>query len=287
MYRCAISCENEKDFENVKDTVDLYIQDWIRVSGSTHYVGFLTDSMSNYRMTLATTWPYKGHRKAGERPKYYKAIREYMVEHWGAQIMFGIEADDALAIAHSHFESLGLESVIVTEDKDLLQVPALHYNINKNTEVFRISDEVGFKNLWLQVITGDRTDNIPGVSEACQESVTGVYNKSLKDLESAERLRLYKRYPVQELYGPATALKYLNGFPLDEWPQRVLELYIDKYEWEDEDRGYGDLRFQETFDLIYMLRGNEDNMKYLQTPIDFTPLEQPVDETITDMFSIY
>ena len=287
VYHSAISCEKDLDWDNVTRTVDLLIGNWITATCSTHYVGFLTDSPSNYRNVLATTWPYKGHRKAGERPKYYEAIRTYMVEHWGAQIMVGIEADDALAVAHTYFESLGIESVIVTEDKDLLQVPGLHYNINKNKEVFRITEELGFRNLWLQVITGDRTDNIPGVSQACQESTTGTYNKSLAHLDSKERVKLYKKYPLQELYGPATAYKYLKDVPLEQWPSKVLELYIDKYEWGDSDRGYGELRFQETFDLIYMLRTEEEAMVYLKEPIDFKPLEIPVDNNLLDMFSFY
>lgn len=289
VYRCAISCEKESNWDSVKRSVDLYVHDWIQASGSTHYVGFLTDSMSNYRMTLAITWPYKGHRKAGERPRYYEAIREYMVEHWGAQIMVGIEADDALAVAHTHFESLGIESVIVTEDKDLLQVPALHYNVNKSSEVFRISEEQGFKNLWHQVITGDKTDNIPGVSQACQESLTGKWNDEIKqgDLTSAEKLKLYKRYPIQELYGPVSATKYLEEFPLMDWPMAVLQLYIDKYESEDYCCGRGTLRFEETFALIYMLRTEEEAMVYLNKTIDFKPLTAPVDPGIFDLFEDY
>lgn len=289
VYHSAISCEKDLDWENVTRTVDMLISGWISSTNSTHYVGFLTDSLSNYRITLAKTWPYKGHRKAGERPKYYQAIREYMVEQWGAQVMVGIEADDALAMAHTHFESLGLESVIVTEDKDLLQVPALHYNIHKNKQVFRISEEEGFKNLWLQVITGDRTDNIPGVSHACSQTTTGTWNLNLKEQEmpTEARKKLYKKYPIQELYGPATALKYLSEYSLSEWPSKVLELYIDKYEDTEKHEGYGDLRFQETFDLIYMLRTDKEAERYMETLPNYVPLEIPVDETLMDMFDIY
>jgi len=183
-----------------------------------------------------------------------------------------MEADDGLAIAQGYFQEQGIESIIVTEDKDLLQVPGWHYNPNKNDKPFKISEEQGHFLLWKQVITGDKTDNIPGVSQAIHESSLGTYNNHIKETveDPKERMKLYKTYPRQELYGDKTAENYLKEFPPDMYPAKVLELYIDKYEDSDADKGYGDLRFYETFDLIFMLRQHEN----YQT---FKPLDVPVD----------
>lgn len=232
------------------------MRNWLTVTNCDMYVGYITNSPANFRIERAFTWPYKGQRKK-EKPKWLQAMRDYVVDEWNIKLVTGIEADDALTIAAEFFKSQGTECVIATEDKDLLQYPCLHYNPNKSTEVFEITSEQGHYNLWHQVITGDRTDNIPGVSHAITESSMGSYNLEVSglDIHYKEKMGMYKKYPAQEQYGKATAEKYLKQFPPEEYPMRVWELYVDKYEdLEDEgSEGYGDMRFYETFDLIYML----------------------------------
>ncbi len=238
------------------------------------YLGFITDSKSNFRLTRAVTWTYKGQRKT-EKPKWYLALRDYVVRTWSCQNVVGIEADDALTIAAERLKALGFEVVIVTEDKDLLQYPCLHYNPNKSDVVFEITPDQAHYNLWSQVITGDRVDNIPGISHAITESSTGSFNRNISSLETLspqEKLKLYKKYPRAEQYGPAAAQEYLHSYFPDDYPMAVLELYIDKYEdLEDEGSyGYGELRFYETFDLIYMLTEAPDGVE-----VDCEPKSPP------------
>lgn len=186
-----------------------------------------------------------------------------------------MEADDGLAIAQTYFNSIGVHSVIVSEDKDLLQVTGWHYNTNKSLEPMYVDDAKGHEYLWRQVITGDKTDNIPGVSQAIHETTVGRYNEMIKATveDSKERMKAYKTYSRQELYGDKTAAKYLDEYPPERWPEKAWELYVDKYEGDGGDEGYGDLRFLETFDLIYMLREHPS----LTT---FDPLLEPLEEDI-------
>lgn len=279
-YHCANSCSEEKDFEVVKNTVDLYLMEWIQISGGTHYVGYLTDSPTNFRIDRAFTWPYKGHRKSEDKPSWYGAIREYLQDHWQAQLLSGVEADDGLAMAQTYYHNHGIDSVIVTEDKDLLQVPGLHYNKHKNHDVFKVSEEQGHFNLWSQVITGDKTDNIPGVSHAASETVTGKWNQEVKESDRTldEKTKARKPIPRQELYGPVSASNYLLEFDPEDWPAKVWELYVDKYEDGLNDEGYGDLRFLETFDLIYMLREPPEGLE-----ITFNFHEAPAQDGVLDL----
>lgn len=271
VYQVACASKRDNNFENVKRSVDLYIQEWLRVAGCTHYVGFITNSPTNFRIQTAVTWPYKGHRPS-EKPRWHVEVRAYILDHWKAIEMQGMEADDGMAIAQKFFQSEGLESVIITEDKDLLQVPGLHYNPNKSKEVFEISEAEGHFLLWKQVITGDKTDNIPGVSQAIHDSGTGRYNQHIKDTvhDGMQRRKLLKTYPRAELYGEVAASNYLKEFEPEEYAAKVLELYIDKFEDDEYDIGRGDLRFKETFDLIYMLREHPDytSFEYLTIPGD-------------------
>lgn len=120
------------------------------------YEFYLTGS-GNYRNDIAVTVGYKANRADAKRPKHYQALRDHAVR-LGAKIVDGQEADDAVAIRMSQGEF-----VLIGVDKDLLQIPGHHYNPVKKEYQF-ITYEEGIYNFYLQVLTGDRTDNIPGLA---------------------------------------------------------------------------------------------------------------------------
>ncbi len=119
------------------------------------YRAYITGK-GNFRNDLAVTEPYKGNRKDAKRPIHYDAIRTHL-QRLGAVLVEGQEADDAVAIDAT--ESGGW---IVSIDKDLDQVAGWHYNFVKHEEYY-ITEEEGLRNLYTQVLTGDRTDNIIGL----------------------------------------------------------------------------------------------------------------------------
>ncbi|MCW8983153.1 MAG: hypothetical protein OQK13_03830, partial [Gammaproteobacteria bacterium] len=53
-------------------------------------------------------------------------------------------------------------SILCSPDKDLDQVPCMHYDPNKG-EVYVIDEEIADACLYVQILTGDSTDSIPGV----------------------------------------------------------------------------------------------------------------------------
>ena len=52
---------------------------------------------TNFRYDIATIQPYKGNR-TDRKPYWYNEIREYLINNRGAEVVQGIEADDALAM---------------------------------------------------------------------------------------------------------------------------------------------------------------------------------------------
>lgn len=111
----------------------------------------------NWRIPLATIKPYKGNR-VQEKPVYYNEVRQYMIEKYGAIVCDGMEADDAVAMEQTE------NTCIIATDKDLLQVPGNHYNPSpKYLEYKYIDEKTGNRNFYLQVLTGDTVDNIPGI----------------------------------------------------------------------------------------------------------------------------
>lgn len=113
----------------------------------------------NFRDQVATTKKYKGNRDEQRRPTYYDEIKEYLKTQWGAFETDGIEADDYLGIRASEF---GESSCIVSTDKDLDQIAGWHFNW-VNYDVYRIGPREADYNFYIQLLSGDPTDNVPGL----------------------------------------------------------------------------------------------------------------------------
>ena len=107
---------------------------------------------------------YKANRKELE-PDMKKALKyahEYIVGDHGAIMADGMEADDLVAIWAYEAREAEDAYVIAGIDKDLLQIPGNHYNFVKQEHQF-IDDDLANYKLMIQCMTGDNSDNIPGV----------------------------------------------------------------------------------------------------------------------------
>lgn len=119
------------------------------------FLMYLTGS-NNFRIKTARIKPYKGNRKAA-KPFWYKEMRKYLVDTYGAIVTDGYEADDAVTMAVCENEN----AVIVAQDKDYLQVPGEQYDPVRR-EWLRVSEHDAKLNFWTQVLVGDQIDNITG-----------------------------------------------------------------------------------------------------------------------------
>lgn len=120
---------------------------------------WLSPPVGNFRERIAVTQKYKGNRDTQTRPKHYKGLHKHLVEKYGAKYAEGQEADDALGIG----ATLHSGAVLVSNDKDLDQIPGQHYNwVEEN--VYKINKKEGTINFYSQVLSGDTSDNIPGLS---------------------------------------------------------------------------------------------------------------------------
>lgn len=119
------------------------------------YKAFITGK-HNFRYGVAKTVPYKGNRKDAVKPPHYDALRKHL-ERMEAVVTENEEADDAVGI-----ESTRYKGWIVHVDKDLDQLVGWHYNPVKDEEYY-VTEEEGLKSFYLQMLTGDRVDNIQGL----------------------------------------------------------------------------------------------------------------------------
>lgn len=164
-YRISFACKDESE-THAKYSLNNYVSDILVRGVDKVYDGCFVDDWklyltggSNYRFNIATTAVYKGNRVA-PKPQHLPALRKHLVDEWGAIIVEGIEADDAVA---THATDLGYNnSVIVSVDKDLDQVPGWHYNFVKDI-AYHITPEEGMYRFYKQILTGDSADNIIGL----------------------------------------------------------------------------------------------------------------------------
>ena len=103
------------------------------------------------------------------RPELDKDMKEalnyahnFMVEDVGAVRADGMEADDLVSIWAAEAREMEIAYTVAGIDKDLLQIPGSHYNFVRGTSQVVTADEAQL-NLMLQCLTGDGSDNIPGI----------------------------------------------------------------------------------------------------------------------------
>lgn len=113
-----------------------------------------------FRNNLATTKPYKGNRSEAEKPEFLIEAKKFLVDFYNTNVTINYESEDMCLIRATE---LGRENcTIAFIDKDLLQAPFRYYNYQKK-EFISLSEKEAEIRLYRQILTGDPTDNIPGV----------------------------------------------------------------------------------------------------------------------------
>lgn len=207
VYRCGFAAEKKHkiqredgDIEHVKEVeplanalhnIDTVVDS---IAGKFDSLEFYLSGTGNWRLEEATVKPYKGNRSPFNKPVYYKEIREYIVRKYGAVLVDGMEADDAIGIRAT--TNPGEPVCIVSIDKDLDMIPGEHYNWVKDKR-YTLNGTEATRNFYKQVLTGDSVDNIPGIyglGPRNAERIIGQYSNE-RAMWQACRNEWYKHYP--------------------------------------------------------------------------------------------
>tara|TARA_R110000764_G_C10964088_1_gene378559 strand:+ start:229 stop:945 length:717 start_codon:yes stop_codon:yes gene_type:complete len=160
-YRAAFSCENDSVEDALDKLDDILWQSLNEIMwkvDASNFAVFLTGK-GNFRYDVAITHDYKGNRKGVEKPQHLQDIRKHMIDSWDAIVSKGEEADDLCGIWATNY---GKDAIVVSIDKDMLQIPCSHYNPNKRTMV-EVGEFEGLRFFYNQILTGDKADNIIGL----------------------------------------------------------------------------------------------------------------------------
>lgn len=214
VYRVGFSTNEPDEEKFALSRMGNFVDRLIRLEGIETYEGYLTGK-NNYRSEIATEQAYKGNRKDARKPVHYDSLREYLISKWGFTVVDGQEADDAMGI--KAYELPEDSSCIMTIDKDLDMIRGWHYNFVKE-DLYYVTEKEAIKNFYIQILTGDRVDNIPGIKgigpvkakkilEHCTtekslfKAVSEKYNHDIDKLTERGRL-LWIRRKEKQLWKP-------------------------------------------------------------------------------------
>ena len=169
---------------------------------------------------------YKANRSGAEKPIHLAPLRKFVQNIFECTEISGFEADDIIAQYHDRDKT-----IIVSKDKDFNQLVGFHYNYDKTREsLYWVDQTEAHMFRSQQLLTGDRIDNIPGLSERAPKRGIGEARArkllgEWVDVETAFDIVL-KAY--ENKYGETDALDliHLNGY--------LLHLGLDTMSWKEE-----------------------------------------------------
>ena len=207
---------DDPDHPLVMQRVHGKIESIVHKVGADSWEGFLTDSPSNFRLKVATILPYKGHRKS-EKPIFHWHIREALNKMPNVHMSEGQEADDDLGIyQYAAWASDDRdETIVCSRDKDLRMIPGYHYGWKmgnqKEFPVTYISLVDGYKNFYQQMLTGDTSDNIPGLYGVGPKS---SLVKKVRDCDQPEDMEKIVLKAYEDRFGFYAGLFYNENWNL-------------------------------------------------------------------------
>jgi len=152
---------NPENYALVIHKTDGFVNNILNATGAERYIGFLKGAQPTFRHIANPD--YKAKRKGNNEwlDKWGAVIKHRLISKWGFIQVEGMEAEDAVNIMAN---CTGISPTIIAHiDKDLDQIPGFHYNYKKLTS-YTVNKSEAERNLFVQVVMGDNTDNIPGIT---------------------------------------------------------------------------------------------------------------------------
>ena len=112
-------------------------------------------SRNNFRKTVDPS--YKGNRTK-RKPCGYLKLKNWGMDYFESIMIDGLEADDVLGIIATN-GTIKQPFVLVSPDKDMLQIPVRVYNLKNE---FDVTPEAAIRKVYEQCLCGDQTDGYSG-----------------------------------------------------------------------------------------------------------------------------
>ncbi|WP_306251860.1 DNA polymerase I [Parvularcula sp. IMCC14364] len=223
----------------------------------THFAVILDHSSHSFRNDLYSEYKANRDEPPEDLRPQFSLIRD-AVRAFGLPCieMEGYEADDLIATYAVEADKAGAETVIISSDKDLMQLITDHttmYDTMKSRKIGRaeVVEKFGVgpeKMIDLQALTGDSVDNIPGVPgigpktaaqlldeyetlETLLEQAGGIKQKKRREnlIEFAEDARMSKELVTLKTDVPN--VEPAGGFAVTPMPHDQLVAFLEQMEF--------------------------------------------------------
>lgn len=155
-----------EEVEQAYDKVDEALSNIISTSEASHYKVFI-EAFGNQTFRRVAFNSYKSGRRNKELPKYYKEIKQYIIETYNPFISCGVETDDSIISTYKHLkeEYPFTDVMIAAMDKDYLthEISMFDTYYSRFGEIKTVSKKEAEFNFYKQMIEGDSSDSVSGV----------------------------------------------------------------------------------------------------------------------------
>ena len=216
-----------------------HIEEWAdRSFVEEYYIALGPKDSWHYRNTIHPDYKQVASRIDGRKnrlPHFYN-LKEYIASLPITSVAEGLEADDLLG----HWQTSYSEGVIITVDKDLDQVPGVHFSPRKNKgegELYNVTEEQANTFFLKQMIMGDPMDRIPGIPSKGPKFAEKVVEEA--DSISALAVRVQELYKEKfEEDWESHSLQMANFFGFSEFLSNTLTLTSIRRNFFDSSRRY-------------------------------------------------
>lgn len=241
-YHQYAKAGNRDNPQQVKDHVKRFINTIKKNSKADEWVGFYQKAGHiNFRIDLLPR--YKEHRTVEEFARVWKPTILETFKELNFVGLGYIESDDAVNIVA---RDLKYEVIVISADKDLKQIPCIHYNpykanIPEEERWITISPEEGERRFYKQVLMGDGNDmsldlcGIKGVGEITADKLLDGTKEYGKVIAAAYTKAYGKEEGFKRAKLTYQMVRLLDGSEKDSYttPQGRFEseLILTTYSW--------------------------------------------------------
>jgi DNA polymerase-1 len=168
------------DHREGRDAFNEKLSGILKHVGKVNYVLCFSDGV-NFRKELDPT--YKSNRKKTRKPMGFVEFKNSIMDRYPSVTKPRLEADDIIGILAT---KPGANAIVVSDDKDLMQIPGKHLI---DGEIVIVTKEQGERFHMLQTMTGDPVDGYPGcpgIGKVKAEKIFGEEATWLKVLATYE-----------------------------------------------------------------------------------------------------
>lgn len=156
--------KEHQNIDEMHQSIDTFLENMFILTGSDMYYGALAGNERSFRHDTYKAKSYKGNRsEIQEHMVFWRPIvAGYLRGKWNFDCQSGLEADDLVNTAALSAKSQGQEFTVCGVDKDLKQIPGIHFNYRSN-EFCIVDEHQAQYNFFRMMLEGDTVDNILGV----------------------------------------------------------------------------------------------------------------------------